>query len=124
MRLIKALQTFGRCYNNRDFDAIKEHLSTKCEYQSFDCMYKITSPEDVINVLKESDKAETSAYDGFSIPRGIQIKHLKESVLICDDDTFKCIRIISIKVRRGKIANIIGFDPDKYDYTRGKKIGD
>lgn len=124
MRLIKALNIFGICYNNKDFDAINEHLSLRCEYQSFDCLYKLTMPENVINVLKESTKADTSAYDGFCSPKGVQIKRLKECVLICDDDTFKCIRIIGIKVKRGEIFNIIGFDPEKYDYTRGKKIGD
>lgn len=124
MRLIKSLITFGACYNNRDFDSITEHLNPKCEYQSFDCLYKLTSPENVVNVLKESTKHDTSAYNGFCSPKGVQIKRLRECVLICDDDTFKCIRIIGIKVKRRKIFHIIGFDPEKYDFTRGKKIGD
>lgn len=124
MRLENAIEAFGECYNNRDFSSVARNLIPNCEYQSFDCMYKIVSPENVIKVLNDSNKIGTSAYNGFCTQKGMQLKRLKECVLICDNDTFKCVRIVIIRIKRGKISNITGFNPEDYDYTRGKKICD
>lgn len=124
MRLENAIKEFGECYNNRDFSSIAKNLTPNCEYQSFDCMYKIVSPEDVIKVLNESNKNRTSAYNGFCNRKGMLLKRIKECVLICDDDTFKCLRIVIIRTKRRKISNITGYNTDEYNYTRGKKICD
>ena len=61
----KILKLFGICYNSRDFGEIKTVLSKNVTYEAFDCMYNVTSVEEVIKVLSDSCKDETSAYEGF-----------------------------------------------------------
>lgn len=120
----ETLNTFGRCYNNGDFNTNALLLHDECAYEAYDCIYKVISQKEVIKVLTESVKDATSAFEGFYLHKGVLFKRLTECVLICDDVALKCSRIIYIKQKRGKIVNIIGFNPQEHEFTRGKKISD
>ena len=118
----KALKIFGTCYSNGEFESLSYLLYDNVVYESYDCMYKIIMLSAVVKILNESIKKGTSAFSGFYLRKGILINHLTECILICEDDTFQCIRIINIRIKRGKIITITGYDPKDYKYTRGQKI--
>ena len=118
----KVLQSFGKCYNSNDYRSLQDLLSSNIMYESYDCMYKVASVDKVIEVLQQSTKQNTYAHSGYYMYKGLVLKHLQECVLICDEYTLECIRIVGIKAKRGKIVNITGYKPSEYRYTRGKKI--
>ena len=118
------LKAFGECYNQKDFKDISYLIREDVIYEAYDCLYKITSCGDVLKVLEESIKKNTKAYEGYFFYKGILTKRLYECVLICDENTIECVRIVHFKIRRGKVAYITGYNPKEYDFTRGKQIGD
>lgn len=122
MDIRKIYDAFGRCYNIRDFGGMTNLLSDDVVYDSYDCIYKVTSFKDVVKVLSESTKENSSAYSGYYMQNGMFVKRLTQCVLICDDSTLKCTRLVSVKIKKGKIALITGYEPNEYDFTRGKKI--
>ncbi|MEX1375990.1 MAG: hypothetical protein AB1Z23_00815 [Eubacteriales bacterium] len=122
MDIKKALEAFGQCYNNKSFFTISRLLRPEVSYDSYDCLYNITSIDSVVKILDESIKQNTEAYEGYYFWKSILTRRLSKCVLICDSDTLKCIRIINIKIRKRKITRITGLNPREYEYTRGKKI--
>lgn len=113
---------FGQCYNNKDYTSITGMLSNDVQYESFDCMYLVSSSKRVYNVLVDSTIANTQAYYGYYKYPDAIFKRLRECVLICYKDTLVCDKIVCIKCKRGKIIKIIGIDANEYSYTRGKLI--
>lgn len=114
----------GKCYNIKNFESIIEFFDDNVVYESFDCLYRVSSKDDVAKVMTDSIKSGTSSYEGFFLRKGIIKKHLTQCILICDDSTLKCIRILHLKQKKRIIVNITGYNPEEYNYTRGKKIED
>lgn len=117
-----ALEAFGKCYNNNDFSSISELLRDDISYEAYDCLYKITAIDSVVQILAGSIQRNTAAYKGYYFWKTNVVRHLSKCVLICDSETLKCIRIISIKIKKRKIVKITGFNPKEYEHTRGEKI--
>ena len=67
----KLLVTLGKCYNKKNFEDIITLLNDNVVYESFDCLYRVSSKDDVVKVMTDSLKDETRAFEGFLLKIGI-----------------------------------------------------
>jgi|GEM_PF-3068297 len=125
----KLYRLMGTCYNTSDFTPFGKHLSPSVIYESHDFLYKLKGRDRVMEYFAERTLANGErpedkkhiAYGGFYKEPFLAGTRLAECIVICRPD-HSPIRLVTLKIKRGKVCEITGLDPAANSFTRGPLI--
>lgn len=126
----RALDVLGKYinigYENEGYEnELSNILRGDVEFSSHRFLYKIQGTEKVLALLKEwmLKNCKTHAYSSYYKTKDYSIKSsLQPCILLVGESKSDFLSILTIKMRRGKIQEIIGLDPKEYSPTRGELI--
>lgn len=125
MQKDKALKLLGKHINIGCEDELASIIRVDVTFTSHRFMYKIQGKMKVVALLNEwmLSSSKTNAYESFYMTQDYTFKSsLQPCILLIGQRKNDFVSLLTVKMKRGKIAEITGLDPIEYSPTRGDMI--
>lgn len=129
MSISEYYKLLGKSFNAYDYKSLYAAFDDDIRYESYNFFYKLHGKHKVIEYfdslaksVKNKDAEKIYMHYGYYTKSGNIFKSLKSCVLICKEKNLECTNIMTLKIKKNKIIEIIGLDPVNNKFTRGKKI--